>query len=69
MIITCENDVLRYEGEAYAHKLALSGVTVTAIRDLGAIQDFVTLNGLGDTPAARSAIVLANAMLRHALSK
>jgi hypothetical protein len=39
------------------------GARVIAVRCLGAIHDFVMLNGLSDTPAARSAIVLANAML------
>ena len=35
----------------------------------GGIHDFVTLNGLSDAPAARSAIVLANAILASGLSK
>ncbi|MGO8915228.1 MAG: hypothetical protein ACLQJR_04915 [Stellaceae bacterium] len=55
--------------KAYARKLALSGVTTTAVRYLGAIHDFVTMNGLSDTPTARNAIVLPNAKLRQALSK
>lgn len=69
LIITSENDVLRDEGEAYAHKLNEAGVTVTATRYLGTIHDFVMLNVLSDTPAARAAIDQANEMLQRAFEK
>lgn len=69
LVITDENDVLRDEGEAYAAKLAKAGVPVTQVRYLGTIHDFVMLNALGDTPAAKSAIDLATSSLRKALAK
>ncbi len=59
LIITAENDVLRDEGEAYAAKLIEAGVTVTAIRFLGTIHDFVMLNNLAESNAARGAMDLA----------
>lgn len=68
LVITDENDVLRDEGEAYADKMMQAGVSVTAVRYLGAIHDFVMLNPISDTPAARSAIQLANSTLRKALA-
>jgi acetyl esterase/lipase len=43
LIVTDENDVLRDEGEANAHKLAQAGVDVAAARYLGTIYDFVML--------------------------
>lgn len=64
LIITDENDVLRDEGEAYAHKLIQAGVNVTAVRYLGTIHDFVMLNPLAGTPATCSAIGLVNDHLR-----
>lgn len=67
LVITDENDVLRDEGEAYAHKLMDAGVEVTATRYLGTIHDFVMLNALGDTPAAKAAVDQANQKLRAAL--
>ena len=67
LVITDENDVLRDEGEAYAHKLMDAGVEVTATRYLGTIHDFVMLNALGDTPAAKAAVEQANGKLRAAL--
>src|SRR5690606_31682800 len=67
LVIVDENDVLRDEGEAYARKLQLAGVPVTAMRALGTIHDFVMLNALAKTPAARGAISQATALLRHAL--
>lgn len=69
LIITDENDVLRDEGEAYAHKLMQAGVNVTAVRYLGTIHDFVMLNPLAGTPASCSAIGLANENLRAAFAK
>jgi acetyl esterase len=69
LVITDENDVLRDEGEAYARKLMQAGVDVTAVRALGTIHDFVMLNALADTPAARNATALATAKLRDALAK
>ena len=69
LMITDENDVLRDEGEAYAHKLIQAGVTVTAVRYLGTIHDFVMLNELANTPATRSAINLANDNLRKAFAR
>jgi acetyl esterase len=66
LVITNELDVLRDEGEAYAHKLMEAGVRTTAVRLLGAIHDHVMLNALAGTPAARAAIDLAADMLRNA---
>lgn len=63
LIITGEADVLRDEGEAYANKLREAGVRVTAVRFQGIIHDFVMLNALADTTAARGALLLANAWL------
>jgi acetyl esterase len=68
LVITDENDVLRDEGEAYAAKLAQAGVNVTQVRYLGTIHDFVMLNAIADTPAARAAIAQANDTLRGALA-
>lgn len=69
LVITDENDVLRDEGEAYAHKLIQAGVNVTAVRYMGTIHDFVMLNALAGTPAACSAVGLANENLRAAFAK
>lgn len=68
LIIVDENDVLRDEGEAYAHRLMQAGVYVTAFRALGTIHDFMMLNGLAETPAARGSIALASQKLRSALA-
>ena len=69
LIIVGENDVLRDEGEAYAHKLMQAGVPTTATRYLGTIHDFVMLNPITDTPATRGAIEQAAHTLKEVLSK
>ncbi len=68
LIVTAEADVLRDEGEAYANKLRQAGVRVTAVRFQGTIHDFVMLNSLAHTAAARGAIALATAWLREGFS-
>jgi len=62
-----ENDVLRDEGEAFARRLMQAGVRVTSVRYNGTIHDFVLLNALRETPAARSAMAQASAALRAVL--
>jgi acetyl esterase/lipase len=69
LIITGEADVLRDEGEAYAAKLRQAGVPVVEVRYQGTIHDFVMLNALADTNAARAAIAQASAFLRGALHR
>ncbi len=69
LVIVGEHDVLRDEGEAYAHKLAEAGVRVEATRFLGTIHDFVMLNPITDTPAPRAAIRLATETLRRAFGE
>ena len=61
-----EADVLRDEGEAYAAKLRLAGVPVTAVRYNGIIHDFMNNNALSQTNAARAAIAQAIAFFRQA---
>ena len=67
LIITDENDVLRDEGEMYAHRLMQVGVNVTAVRYLGTIHDFLMLDPLKDTPAAVSARSLITSYLKQIL--
>jgi acetyl esterase len=64
LVIVAENDVLRDEGEAYARKLSDAGVRTTSVRYLGTVHDFVVLNALADTPAARAAIAQAICALK-----
>ena len=65
LVIIAEADVLRDEGEAYANKLREASVRVTAARFQGIIHDFVMLNALANTAAARGAIALATHWLRE----
>jgi acetyl esterase len=64
LIVTCENDVMRDEGEAYAHKLMAAGVPVKAMRSLGAIHDLVLLNPIAQSPPARAALAQVIDILR-----
>ncbi|MFD9572491.1 alpha/beta hydrolase [Streptomyces sp. NPDC059982] len=68
LVVTAEADVLRDEGEAYAAALRTAGVPVVSLRALGTIHDFVMLNPLRDTHAARLAIGVAVDVLRKALA-
>ena len=67
LVVVAENDVLRDEGEAYARMLSNAGVRVTSTRYHGTIHDFVMLNALADTPAARGAITQAVCALKTTL--
>ncbi|MFF0634825.1 alpha/beta hydrolase [Nocardia sp. NPDC004151] len=67
LVITAEADVLRDEGEAYAANLRAAGVPVTQVRYGGIIHDFVMVNALHDTHAAKAAVAQAVATLRAAL--
>ncbi|THF84568.1 alpha/beta hydrolase [Cohnella fermenti] len=67
LVITAEADVLCDEGEAYAEKLKQAGVETASVRYPAIIHDFVMLNSLSGTQAARSAIELAGSWLREKL--
>lgn len=68
-VIVAENDLLRDEGEAYARKLTEAGINVTSTRYNGTIHDFVMLNALADTPAAKAAISQAATELKTAFAR
>ncbi|MDQ0935654.1 alpha/beta hydrolase [Streptomyces turgidiscabies] len=67
LVIVAEADVLRDEGEAYAGKLRAAGVPTTAVLYQGTIHDFVMLNALRDTYAARAATRQGGEFLYEAL--
>lgn len=67
LIITADSDVLRDEGEALADNLRRAGVPTANARFGGTIHDFVMVNSLHDTEAAKHAVRLAVATLREAL--
>ena len=59
--------MLRDEGEAYAAKQRAAGVEVTSVRYNGTIHDFVMLNALRDTHAAKAATAQGGQFLRTTL--
>lgn len=67
LVINGEADVLRDEGEAYAAHLRAAGVPVTSVRYNGTIHDFVMLNALRDTHAAKAATAQGGEFLRGVL--
>ncbi len=67
LVIVGEADVLRDEGEAYAAKLRAAGVDVTAVRYAGTVHDFVMVNSLRDTQAAKAATAQGGQFLYDAL--
>lgn len=67
LVITDEADVLRDEGEAYGRRLREAGVDVLAVRYEGVSHDFMMLDGLAETNAARAATAQAAQALRAAL--
>jgi acetyl esterase len=69
LIITCEQDVVRDEGEAYAHQLMAAGVPVRATRYLGAIHDLALLNPIAETPLARAALAQVIDTLRAVFAR
>lgn len=69
LIIVDENDVLRDEGEAYAHKLMQAGVTVTPIRMVGTIHDFAMLAPLKDNQITKTALDTVNQRLVRVLKQ
>lgn len=56
LIVTAEADVVRDEGEQYARLLRQAGVPVTAVRYLGTVHDFVSLQVLRDSPPTVAAV-------------
>jgi len=69
LVITDENDVLRDEGEAYAHKMMQAGVSVTAVRILGTMHDFMLLNPITETSPTRGAFTLAIAEIKKVFER
>ena len=65
MILNGEADVLRDEGEAYAEKLRMACVPVTALRFQGMIHDFVMLNSLDQTRACRAAMDVSTCWIKR----
>jgi acetyl esterase len=61
VVVTCEHDVLRDQGEAYAAALADAGVPVMAVRALGMIHSFWRQPEVFD--AARSTVAAVGAWL------
>lgn len=68
LVITAERDVLRDEGEAYAHKLSEAGVLTTGIQYLGMVHGFILHDAFADNQATREAIDLAAEKLREAFA-
>ncbi|MGM0169285.1 alpha/beta hydrolase fold protein [Enterococcus sp. AZ135] len=65
IILNGEADVLRDEGEAYARRLRDAGVEVTQVRFQGMIHDFVMVNSLDQTNAARGAMTLSTEWIKQ----
>nr|AEX62598.1 putative alpha_beta hydrolase [Moumouvirus Monve] len=69
LIITAENDVLRDEGEKYAHKLMQANIDVSSVRILGVIHDFLMLDPVKDAPGTKIAMDLIIKKIQKVFNK
>ncbi|MEZ0094859.1 alpha/beta hydrolase [Streptacidiphilus sp. EB129] len=69
MVVSAEADVVRDEAEQYARLLRQAGVAVTAVRYLGTVHDFASLNPMRDSPPTLAAVRQGGSFLRHALTE
>lgn len=67
VIVTAECDVLRDEGELYAHRLIEAGGRVAAMRLLGTIHNFTVIDDLRDSEPAITAMQVVGDALWAAL--
>ncbi|KAI7898268.1 Alpha/Beta hydrolase protein [Cokeromyces recurvatus] len=68
LLITCEADVLRDEGELYGRKLLEAGVPVNVVRICGVIHTFLSLAPLY-SEATENVLDMTTGALRRAFSK
>lgn len=68
LILTCEYDILRDEGEELAELLVESGVEVTAVRWLGALHGFLVTERLSSSRSAKSCIAWIAQFCRETVS-
>ncbi|GAA0245999.1 alpha/beta hydrolase [Cryptosporangium japonicum] len=68
LIINAQADVLHDDGAGYADKLRAAEVPVTHVTYSAIIHDFVMVNAMHDTNAAKAAVAQAVAFLRNALT-
>ncbi len=67
LVQTAQNDILRDEGEEYAHKLERAGVKVIAKRYDGMIHDWGLLNPLSTNQGTKAALLQAATEIKKAL--
>ncbi|HUG14482.1 MAG TPA: alpha/beta hydrolase [Thermomicrobiales bacterium] len=67
VVITCELDVLRDEGEAYARRLMEAGVPVAATRYVGAIHGCLTIPGVRDNASSKAMLAQLYSAIRGAV--
>jgi len=64
LVITCEYDILRDEGEQFAARLIQAGVEVTAVRWLGSLHGFLVTESLAASDSAQTCIDVIASYLR-----
>jgi acetyl esterase/lipase len=65
LLVTCEYDVLRDEGESFAARLIRAGVDVTAVRWLGSLHGFMVNDALSSSTSAQSCIAMVGQYIKH----
>ena len=68
LLITCEYDVLRDEGEQFAARLIRAGVDVTAVRWLGSLHGFLVTESLMASASAKACIEMIARYLKDGYS-